>query len=74
MRIPYLDFGLDRRFQWIEEDQRRQLYAEEIYEIIENSQYLEMTMLQRIRDLLDRKMRSAKRILSSKSHWKQNSQ
>jgi hypothetical protein len=56
MRIPYLDFGLDRRFQWIEEDQRRQLYAEEIYEIIENSQYLEMTMLQRIRDLLDRKI------------------
>jgi hypothetical protein len=56
MRIPYLDFGLDRRFQWIEEDQRRQLYAEEIYEIIENSQYLEMTMLQRIRELLDRKI------------------
>ena len=53
MRIPYLDFGLDRRFQWIEEDQRRQLYAEEI---IENSQNFEMTMLQRLRDLLDRKI------------------
>ena len=56
MRIPYLDFGLDRRFQWIEEDQRRQLYAEEIFEIIENSQNFEMTMLQRLRDLLDRKI------------------
>lgn len=56
MRIPYLDFGLDRRLQWSEEDQRRHSCAEEIHEIIENSHHLDITMLQRLRDLLDRKI------------------
>lgn len=56
MRIPYLDFDIEKRMRWMEDNTLRQHCFDEFFDTIEKSELLHPIMLNRLHKLLSSKL------------------